>query len=160
MSENNIFNEFSEYSQKILRKNNIDGVLKPLVKQQAKEIELEFVKGGYKIQDVVRDFLELCAYFEIRFPYDKEKPYHEVLIADPTGCIDLIDRLDLYEVYGKQFCPIAYLRDGSEVMLDEDEKLYVFVDGDLDLFGDSLTTGIDEIFKGKNGSRNRIDRLS
>jgi hypothetical protein len=59
MSENNIFHEFSDYSQEILRKNNIDGVIKPLVNQQAKEIELEFVKGGYEIQDIVRDFLEL-----------------------------------------------------------------------------------------------------
>ncbi len=159
MSENNIFNKFSEYSKEILRKNNIDGAIKPLVKQQAQEIELEFVRGGYEFPSIVRDFLELCAYFEIRFPYQNGKPYHEILTADPTGYIDLIDRLDLYEAYGKQFCPIGYLNDGSEVMIDEDESLYVFLDGNLDFFDQSLVSGLDEIFKGNNRSKTRINRL-
>jgi hypothetical protein len=103
--------------------------------------------------------LNFSAYSEIRFPYENEKPYYERLTVDPTGYIDLIDRLDLYEAYGKQFCPIGYLSDGSEVMLDRDENLYVFVDGNLDFFGQSFVSGLDEIFKGNNGNKTRINKL-
>jgi hypothetical protein len=156
MSENNIFNRFSIRSQEIFRDNNIDGVIKKLVKQQAQEIELEFVREGYEILSIVRDFLELCAYFRIVFVWSEKDSGCYELIVDPTGYIDSEDRIDLYNGYGKQLCPIAYLGWGGQVMIDEDENLYLFEDGDLDFLGSDLISGIEEIFKGINWRLNPL----
>ena len=152
MSKNNIFEMFSRETQEILHHNGIDGVIKIQVKQQAEEIELQFLREGYKISSVARDFLELCAYFSIRFCCSKSNNYHAELIVDPTGYIDSDDREELYNLFGKQFYTIAYMNDGYEIMIDENENTYLFWDGNWNFLGSNLISGIEEIFKG-DGSR-------
>jgi SUKH-3 immunity protein len=152
MSENNIFNRFSDSTKEILRLNGIDGVIKMQVQKQAQEIELEFVREGYNISNAARDFLELCAYSEIRFLHNKKTNSHVKLIVDPTGYIDLADRIELYNSFGKQLYTIAFMSDGYEIMLDENENVYLFWDGNWNFLGSDLIAGIEEIFKGE-GSR-------
>jgi hypothetical protein len=150
MSENNIFNLFSNRTQEILRQNGIDGVIKIQVKQQAQEIELQFIRAGYKISDTARDFLELCAYFEIIFLHNKKHDCYMGLIIDPTGYIDSDDRIELYNLFGKQFYTIAYMSDGYEIMVDENENTYLFGDGNWNFLGSDLIAGIEEVFKNED----------
>jgi SUKH-3 immunity protein len=144
MIKHNIFDEFSIASQEILLQNNINDV-----------VELEYAREGYEVLGVVNDFLELCAYFSIVFIWDKEDGACCKLIIDPTGYIDSEDRIDLYNAYNKKLCPIAYLGWGGAVMIDENENVYLFEDGTLDFLGNSLISGIEEIFKGRSWRLNQ-----
>jgi hypothetical protein len=150
--KNNIFDKFSTRTQGILRQNGIDGVIKTQVKQQAQEIEIQFIREGYNISSTARELLELCAYLEIRFLCDTENNYYAALIVDPTGYIDSDDRVELYNVFNKQFYTIAEMSDGYQIMVDEDENTYLLWDGNWNFLGINLIYGIEEVFKSE-GSR-------
>lgn len=135
-----------------MRQNGIDGAVKQQIQQHAQGIEIEFIREGYNISTIARDFLDLCAYCEIRFLCDNKNNYHAKLIVDPTGYIDSDDRVELYNSFKKQLYTIAYMNDGYEIMLDEDNNTYLFWDGNWNFLGSNLISGIEEIFKSE-GSR-------
>jgi hypothetical protein len=142
---NKILENFSPEAQKIFVDNNITGN----IAMPAKEIELVLINEGYEVLDIARIFFELCGYFSISFVWDRENDIYCKLIIDPTKYADSDDRIDIDNAFGKNLCPLAYLSWGGLVMMDSQECVYLFEDGQLDLLGNSLTTGVEEIFKGE-----------
>ena len=142
-----MFDSFSSESQKIFFSNSI----KREDKVEYSEIEQKLLSEGYSVLDVVKDFFTLCAYRYIRFPIDLDKNIYKELIVNPIEDADSADRLDLIEAFNLDLCPIAYLDWGANVFIDKNERLYLFEDCELYKFGNDLISGIEEIFKGKNG---------
>jgi hypothetical protein len=144
--KNILFSKFSFEAQKILLSNNITG--EEIIDWS--ELEQSLNCSGYLILDVMKDFFSMCAYSEIYFPYDPESNIYGKLVIDPRGYIDPLDRIDLETYFNLNLSLLGYLGWGGEVMIDDNENIYLFEDGNLALLGQSLISGIEEIFKGKN----------
>jgi hypothetical protein len=144
--KNLFFHQFSITTQKIITSNSINECRK--VNWQ--EIENILNDAGCPISDITRDFFSMFAYCEIRFCNLENNNWQDRLVSDPTGCIDLADRIDLKNTFDLNLCPLGYLSQGEDVMVDENEKLYVFYCGIMYLVADNLISGIEEIINGKN----------
>jgi hypothetical protein len=152
---NNILERFSAESIEIFTNNNITGN----VKMSAEDIESILIREGYEILDVVKNFFELCGHFQISFIWDKKNDIYCKLIVDPIGYADSDDRMELLNVFNKNLCPLAYLSWGGQLMIDEEENMYLFEDGDLDFLGSTLVAGIEEIFKGNKWRLHPLNKI-
>ncbi|MGB3205752.1 MAG: SUKH-3 domain-containing protein [Crinalium sp.] len=156
-----IFDKFSKEAKQIFLSNNIDGS-KEIDCQQLEQLLNE---AGYTISDIVKCFFSMCAYCRIEFPYDISNPTNNIyweLIVDPTGDIDTEDKIELKRLFNLDLCPLAYTNWNASIFIDENEYVYIFEDCTLYLLGNSLVSGIEEIFKGKNwliNPRNEVKPL-
>ena len=114
------------------------------------EFEALLNDAGCPMLDVTRDFFSTFAYCEIKFCNAENSTWQDRLIIDPTGCMDREDRIDLENAFNLNLCPLGYLSQGEDVMIDEDGKMYILYCGTMYFIANNLISGIEDILNGKN----------
>ena len=52
-------------------------------------------------------------------------------ILHHSRCMDREDRIDLKNAFNLNLCPLEYLSQGEDVMIDENEKMYILYCGTM-----------------------------